>query len=221
MPRPPLAPTGRATAVSLALAVVAAASLSLIYGCGSSIELLTDWGDPALANTPLQKVMVISVKKDPIARRVWEDAFVTSLGEREIRGVPSYTIWSEGYPDSSTVREVALDEGYDAVLVSIKVDRREETRIVPGSTYYESTGGYWDAWGRYHAAYRSVNTPSYTETDEILIYRSDIWLAMRSTNGGRLAWSGFVEARNPGSVGKLGRAVADQVVRGAAARNIL
>lgn len=221
MPRPLPAPTRHATAVSLTLILAAAANLSFIYGCGSSVELLTDWGDPALANTPLEKVMVISVKRDPIARRVWEDAFVTALNEREIQGVPSYTIWAEGYPDSSTVRQVALDQGYDAVVVSIKVDSREETRVVPGSTYYESTGGYWDAWGRYHAAYRSVNTPAYTETDEILIYRTDIWYAMRSSGDGRLAWSGFVEARNPGSVGKLGNAVAGQVVRGAAAKSIL
>src|SRR5450759_5741337 len=64
-------------------------SLILLAGCASS-ELVDVWSDPSFQSPPLNKMLVISVGKNPVHRRMWEDAFSVELVRHNVAATPSY-----------------------------------------------------------------------------------------------------------------------------------
>lgn len=53
-------------------------TIAVILSCSPTTELVNVWKDPAL-QAPINHVLVIAMRRDPIRRRLWEDAFVTQL----------------------------------------------------------------------------------------------------------------------------------------------
>jgi hypothetical protein len=49
-----------------------------VPGCASS-QLSYMWKDPLFKDAPMRNMLIITVKKDPVRRRLWEDGLVSEL----------------------------------------------------------------------------------------------------------------------------------------------
>ena len=72
-----------------AVAPVALLALAVTAGCAAQSEMTNLWKDPSFTSGPMRNVLVVALRKDPVRRRMWEDAFVDELGARGLSATPS------------------------------------------------------------------------------------------------------------------------------------
>jgi hypothetical protein len=166
----------------LALLVIAGTA-----GCAAQSEMSNLWKDPSFASGGVHNALVVAIRKDPVRRRRWEDAFVKELTARGVTATPSYSLFPEASPDTQQVIEAVQKNGYDAVLASVRLPDQTTTTYVPGAIRQEPVT-VQDYYGRFHSRWVTVQDPGYTESDKIIQVQTDLW----STAGGsgRLVWSG-------------------------------
>ena len=127
---------------------------ALLGGCSQS-QMTQMWKDPSYNDGPMKKVFAIAVRKDPVRRRIWEDAFVEELKTHGVAGVPSYSMFPSEAPDSLQVSDSVGKEGFDGVAISVRLpDSTQDTYVAgytttePVTVYRPFLHGYATYWRR-------------------------------------------------------------------------
>lgn len=183
-------------------------ALLLMAGCGTT-SLVNMWRDPQYSSGSLRSVMVIAVRKDPVVRRIWEDAFVHQFTKEGVTATPSYQVFPDAMPDTDAVRQHVRDKGYDGVLITSRVGAQEVATYVPGYVTKEPVTVFRPLWGSYVTYYRDVYHPGYTEVDSAVHVRTDLWT---NPGEGKLVWSGTSTTLDPRSSANFSHEVSDLVV---------
>jgi len=191
--------------------VVALLALAVAAGCAAQGEMTNLWRDPTLTSGSIHKVFVVAIRKDPVRRRAWEDAFAGALTARGVAATASYHTFGEAAPDTQDVIDVVRRDGYDAVLVSTRLPDEETSRHVPGEYRQEQISDRnFYGYGRFHSYWVSVQDPGYTETDTIIRLQTDIWSTVRGRD--HLVWSGTLSTLESVTCRTARRAVDDEIV---------
>jgi hypothetical protein len=166
------------------MAAICTCILILIAGCSSSV-LVDVWNDPSYNEPPLKKILVIAIRKDPIQRRIWEDAFVAEFSKQGIVATTSYSLFPEVLPDTDQVAATVQANGFDGILVSSHLLAVTKTRYVQSYVTSEIKSRYNPFKNAYATYYQDVEHPS--SVDSLLIVRRaiDVWDVR---NGGKMIW---------------------------------
>jgi hypothetical protein len=200
------------------LAAIALVLLSGLTGCSAPAQLTNVWAEPGYSGRPPANVLVTALRKDPIQRRRWEDAFVHALARRGVKGTSSYALWPDAPPDTQQVAAAVKENHFDGVLSLVRLEDRSVTTTTPGQIHREAET-YFDAWGHAWTRYRDVQAPDLTTTAKVLSFQSDLW---RTTDeGGRLIWSGTVQVYESASPNVLEDAVEKGIMPGLTNSGIL
>lgn len=193
----------RSAAVQIAiLAMVATA------GCAGQGEMTNLWKDPSFTSGPVDNVLVVALRKDPVRRRLWEDAFRRELEARGVAATASYQLYPGAPPDTQEVIAAVRKNGYDAIVVSTRLPDETTSTYVPGAVRRESVT-LQDYFGHFNAYWKDVQDPGHTEFDEIRRVQTDVW----STAGrGRLVWSGTLRTLDSVGGPTVETAVAEEIV---------
>jgi hypothetical protein len=209
-------------------AATVACLAGLMLGCASS-SLVTKWEDYS-KSPPLDKVLVIAMKKDVANRRVWEDAFTSELVKRGATATSSYSLFPDAPPDTNQIVTSVARNGFDGVLVIVSMPTQTDKRYVPGYTSTDRDVRYGDYtnpvytsihrpyWQRYNTYYRDIDHPGYIDSQTVDIRTIDITAA---GNGGRLIWSALSRTPHPNSVINVHRQIAGLVVSRLAKRHVI
>ena len=195
-----------------ALAVAFAGfTLATLAGCAAQGEMTHVWRDPTQPVNSAHKVLVVAIRKDPVRRRTWEDAFVEALQSRGVSATASYTEMGAAPPDTDQVIESVRRHGYDAVLTSTRLPDEATSRRVPGDYHQEQVvEPYYFGYGRFHTHWASVQDPSYLETDTVIRVETDVWSTGPAT--GHLVWSGTLRMLESTSGRTVKRAVTEDIM---------
>ena len=204
----------RLALITLATAVVASL---LIDGCATSL-MTNMWRDPSFGDGPLENVLAVAVRADPVRRRIWEDTFVDELNRYGVSAVSSYTLFPSGTPDTLEVSEAVRTHGFDGVAVSVRLPDTTQETYVAGYTKSERVRVYPRFSQAFTTYWRDVEVPGYTETTEVRRFRTDVWTTL---NGGRMIWSGTLEATDAASYGSSQKAIARGILPQLSAVGIL
>ena len=112
------------------------------FFCGacSSTHVTGVWRDKSITPTPFSNFLVVSSLLDDASRRKSEAAVTEELRVAGVNARPSYEVIPEGkLPNVERVAAALKNNRFDAVLISLIEDRKEEKRLVAGSCR-----GYWD-----------------------------------------------------------------------------
>ncbi len=180
----------------------------MLLGCASS-GLVNMWADSTYKMGPMTNMLVIAVKNDPVKRRMWEDGFARELEQRGAKATPSYQLFPDAVPDTQQVIGAIQKNGYDGVLVTVKLSVDSIKNYVPG--YSSSVPvAYRNPWtGRYYMHYERVRHPGYTETETVVRYQTDVYT---TRVGGLLIWSATSESINPTSSKAVNREITRMIV---------
>ena len=131
--------------------------LLLALSACSSTTLSTRWNDPNFSNVPLKKIMVIAVVDKDVNRRSLEDSYVERLKEHGIDGVTSYPLIAdpEKAIEEKQLKDVILQSGVDAVLISTLIEIDEKETYTPSRVDWVPAGGY-GYYGHYNASINNV-----------------------------------------------------------------
>jgi hypothetical protein len=191
------------------LYLMAAALLLAGIGCAPT-ELVNVWKDPSIARPQLNKVLVISLRKDATRRRMWEDAFADELAQYGVAATQSYRDFPKAPPDTGQMRDVLGANGFNGVLTIAPLPPVTEQQYVPG--YWAGDPGYWFGphWDRYYRWWWRYQQPGYLET--YTLKRNEIDVYMTRNGGETMVWSGTSDQTDPATMEEIRASVAGQVV---------
>jgi hypothetical protein len=190
--------------------------------CVSSSSLVDTWHDPSYRGRPLSAMLVIAVIKDATKRRIWEDAFTGELAKHGVTAKPSYGMFPDAPPDTNQVIATVQTNGFDGILVILRLPTETNTHYIAGYTslepdyrYRPNTDPYWS---RYWTYYREIEHPGYTDSQHVDIRAIDV-----TTTGGnsRMIWSATSRTPDPGSVTDVQRGIAGLIIADLAKRSII
>lgn len=170
----------RSAVLQLALVVLVGTG-----GCAMQSEVTDLWKDSSFTTGPIDNVLVVALRKDPVRRRILEDAFAKELAARGVSATLSYRLFPAEVPDTQEVAAAVRRDGYGAVLTSIRLPNETISTYVPGTVRREPMT-VQDRFGGFHQRWVDIHDPGHTEFDEIRRVQIDVW----STGvDGRLIWS--------------------------------
>lgn len=199
---------GNSRRIAGTLAAMALLVLIMMAGCAGQPEMTDLWRDPSFTSGPMNNVLVVALRRDPVRRRMWEDAFTQELGARGVTATSSYQLFQEAPPDTQEVIEAIRKNGFDALLVSIRLPNQTTSTYVAGTVRREMVTTQ-DYFGFFHTYWSDVQDPGHMEIDEIARFQTDIWATGVS---GRLIWSGTLRTLESVSNRTMETAVSKDIV---------
>jgi hypothetical protein len=170
--------------------------LALMAGCASS-ELVDKWSDPSFQGPSLKKMLVISVSRNTMQRRNWEDAFSVELTKHSVAGTPSYRLFPDAVPDTNQVMQIIQSDGFDGVLVIRRLPAETSTQYVPGYVTRETNMRYYPRTNRLMTYYAYIHHAAHVDSGKVDIRSIDVWA---TKNEGQMIWSATSETPEPNSV---------------------
>jgi hypothetical protein len=193
--------------------------IPLMNGCAPSSSLIKVWHDASVLATPLTKMLVVAVRKDPINRGIWEDAFANELMKHGVAATPSHSLFPDLPPDTNQVIATVQANGFDGILVILRLPTEKNTHYVKGYASMEPQGAYYGPyWQRYWNTYEVIKHPAYVDTQKVAFRAIDV---TTTGNNSRMIWSATSRTADPDSVKDLQRGIAGLVVSELARRSVI
>jgi hypothetical protein len=171
--------------------------MSQLFGCASSSNLVDVWHNTSFQAPALGKVLVIDVRRDATKRRIWEDAFSDELVKHGVIATPSYSLFPDAPPDTAQVLAAVQTNGFDGILVVLRLPTQTKTHYVQGYTTIDQSVGDYSYWHRYGSYYQETEHPGHIDSQKVDIREIDV---TATGNGGHLIWSATSKTPDPGSV---------------------
>jgi hypothetical protein len=180
-------------------------ALVLMAGCGSS-KLFDIWSDASFQSPSLKKVLVISVSKNSVHRRLWEDTIITELAKHDVAGTPSYRPFPALAPDTNQVLDIVRSHEFEGVLVTRWLPKELKTQYLNGYMTTEPQIGYEGRAKRFVTYYRDIEHVGYIDSQKVDIRGIDVWSTKEE---GHMIWSATSKTPEP----NLTQEVRPEIVR--------
>lgn len=196
--------------VTVALMVTALFAFGLM-AC-TSTKLVNDWSDPAFESKPFKRILVLSLIKDDLQRRGYEQTFAEHITGKGVEGIAGNTLMGDAkdYGSKPKIREAIEKSDADAVLLAKLVSVDKTQTEVPGRVdYVPRFGGYGYGYhGYYGRAYDTIYSPGYIKTDTIVTLETTVYDAETE----KMVWAGGTKSFNPSSAKKVVAENADLIL---------
>jgi hypothetical protein len=192
----------------LIIAAVLCCLMTLIESCSSS-TLVDVWNDPTYNEPPLKKILIIAIRKDPVQRRIWEDAFVRELSKHDVQAISSYHLFPDALPDTNQVIQSVQEKGFDGILVTRLLFAETQTRFVESYVTTEPISRYNIFRKKYDVYYLNVRHPGYVESEVIDRRAIDVWVV---GDYDRMIWSATSHSPERSKVEDVQNDIADLVI---------
>jgi hypothetical protein len=169
---------------------------ALLAGCASS-ELVDIWSDSSFQSPPLNKMLVVSVVKNSVYRRMWEDALSTGLTKHGVAVTPSYRLFPDAVPDTNQIMQIVQSNSFDGVLVTRRLPPETNTQYVEGYVTAEQNMRYDRRRERFVTYYREIDHAGYVDSQKVDIRTFDVWA---TRNEGQMIWSATSNTPEPNSI---------------------
>lgn len=196
--------------------------LLIAAGCTTS-RITSSW--KAGNNPPKQynKIMVLGLIRDN-DRSIqvnMENHLVNDLKEMGYSAVSSLQEYGPHAFDHLT-EEAAISKirnnGVDAVLTIVLLDKEKERKYVPGNTYYSPYGYYYNRfWGYRTTLYRRIYEPGYYVTDTKYFWESNLY----DMSDQKLVYSVQTESFDPVNSESLGHEYGRLILQDMAKNNVV
>lgn len=158
----------------------------IIYLASCSSSTLVDvWNDPAYNEPPLKNILIIALRKDPIQRRIWEDAFTNEFVKRGVRATSSYILFQNSFPDTLQIIEAVQENKFDGMLVTRLLNEETQTHYIESYVTSELRTRYNPFRKTYTNYYQEIHHPGYVESKTIERRSIEVWLI---ENNERIIW---------------------------------
>ena len=161
------------------------------------------WSDPAYAQRPMGKTLVVGVGSEDTARRSYEDILANALDAAGVQTVKSYSL----LPQSDILSEAEVQKAVKSTdaksvivtwVASVK-DKKEYVQPI----YH---GGYY---GHYEFSYRHMHTSEYSYS----YAESNIEIALYDVASEKLVWSGKTSVTDDTSDKKNMQALSASIIK--------
>jgi hypothetical protein len=142
-------------------------------------------------------MLVISVSKNSVQRRMWEDAFSAELAKHGVAVTPSYRLFPDAVPDTNQIIRIVGSNSFDGVLVTRRLPPEMNAQYTQGYVTTEQGMRYDYRRERFVTYYRDIDHAAYVDSQKVDIRTIDVWA---TRNEGQMIWSATSKTPEPNSV---------------------
>ena len=180
----------------------------VMESCSSSV-LVDEWIDRSFHESPLKQIFIIAIRKNPVQRRIWEDAFVSELSKKGVKATPSYILFPDALPDTNQVIETVQGNGFDGILVTRILQKESNLNYVDSYVTSEGIVRYNPFKNTYSTYFRDVEHPGYIDSNIVYRRAIEVW-AIRDKE--RIIWGATSNTREGNSMETAENIIADLVI---------
>lgn len=182
--------------------------LLLVQSC-SSFTLVDVWNDPSYHKLSLNKVLIFSINKDSVQRKIWEDAFVDEFSKHGVSAASSYLLFPDALSDANKVVETVQAKGFDGILVTRLLQEKIETPSLRSYVATEQLSHFNLFQKRYDVYYYNLQDPENVESEISDRRVIDVWVI---NNEQRMIWSATSKSPERNSVEAVQNDITDLVI---------
>lgn len=168
----------------------------LFYSCSPSSQITGAWKNPKSA-IQYSNILVAAMTNSIEAKSTVENNMVASLVGKGVMVSKSLDVFPPNFGKDITKEEMMSkirQRGSDAILTVTLVDKKTESRYIPGSYGYAPVLTYNRFWGYYTYWYPTMySNPGYYSQDRIYYMETNLY----DTQTEELIWSAQSETYNP------------------------
>lgn len=173
------------------------AAILLIVGCAST-RLVSSWSEPGYQGK-IQKILILGMSKNDSIKSTYESTMTAAFQKAGVQAEEARSMIPAGNSaNREAIKSALASKGFDSILVTRMVSKREETYFVPDRAYSVSYPYYNRFYDYYFHVYPAVYGPGYLATDTIVNLESNIY----EIKEGKLIWSAISETINPKDIQK-------------------
>lgn len=191
-------------------------------GCTSS-KITSSWKDANTIPKRYNKVMVLGLirENDNSIRVNMENHLVVDLRDLGYNAVSSFMEYGPKAFDNMN-EEAAIEKiknnGVDAVVTIVLLNKEKEKRYHPGYTYYTPYGYYYSRFWRYSTTlYMRVYEPGYYETNTRYFWESNFY----DMSDQKLVYSVQTESFDPANSESMAHEYGQMIVKDMVSNNVI
>jgi hypothetical protein len=195
----------------------------VFISCGPSQKITSSWINPEIKERPkYTKVFIMALAQNQSYKATIEQDLAYAANAKKLQVIKSSEFFQPNFTSSGSNTPVDKEEilkkvreaGCDVIMTVALVDKKSETRYVPGTTTYSPYMGYggmgaYGFGGYYGYAYPSMySTPGYYTEDKTYFMQANLFDAASE----KLIWAAQSEAYDPTKISTFSRDYADLLV---------
>lgn len=195
---------------------IAALFMFFVMSCGPTQRITSSWINPELKEKPVyKKIFIMALSQNPSYKATIEQDLAYAANAKGLQVIKSSEFFQPNFTASGTNapvdKEVILSKlraaGCDVIFTVSLVDKKSETRYVPGTTSYSPYMGYggyggYGFGGYYGYAYGSMySTPGYYTEDKTYFMQANLFDAATE----KLLWAAQSEAYDPTKISEFSK----------------
>jgi hypothetical protein len=176
--------------------------------CSPSVRVIGVWVNKEKVHPGSSRVTNVFINvmtQNQVAKSALENDLADAAAARGIKSVKSYYAFGpvrsrENLPPKDLVLQQIRKFGCDAIFTVVMIDRKSETRYVPGASTYNPYPyyGYYGTFGAYYTNSSMVYAPGYYTQDDTYYLESNLYDATTED----LLVSMQTKVENPSSIEK-------------------
>ncbi len=201
---------------------IAVVLLLIAAGCSTS-KITSSWKADNAIVPKYNKVLVLALirENDRSIQENMENHFVgdlKELGYNAVSSLQEYGLKAFDQMDEEPAIDKLKNSGVDAVITIVLLDKKKESRYVPGDLYFSPYGYYYNRfWGYRTVLYRRIYEPGYYVTDTKYFWESNLY----DMSTQKLVYSVQTRSFDPASSESLGHEYGRMIVKNMLKENIL
>jgi hypothetical protein len=196
----------------------------MLVSCGPTQKITSSWINPELQEKPkYTKLFIMALAQNPNYKATIEQDLAYAANAKKLQVIksseffqPNFTSSGSSAPvDKEVILKKVREAGCDVIMTVALVDKKSETRYVPGTTTYSPYMGYGMGYagygfgGYYGYAYPSMySTPGYYTEDKTYFMQANLFDAATE----KLIWAAQSEAYDPTKISTFSKEYADLLV---------
>ena len=202
---------------------VAAFFMFVLISCGPSQKITSSWINPEIKERPkYTKIFIMALAQNQSYKATIEQDLAYAANAKKLQVIksseffqPNFTASGSNTPvDKEEILKKVREAGCDVIMTVALVDKKSETRYVPGTTTYSPYMGYggmgaYGFGGYYGYAYPYMySTPGYYTEDKTYFMQANLFDAASE----KLIWAAQSEAYDPTKISTFSRDYEDLLV---------
>jgi hypothetical protein len=191
--------------------------------CISTLKITSSWKAENVQPKDYKKILVLGLMNVPdrTIREKMEGHLAEDLNTLGYNAVCACEVFDPKAFNNMT-EEAAINklknQGIDAVLTVVLLDKQKERKYVPGNIYYSPYGYYYNRfWGYRSTLYHRIYEPGYYVSDTKYFWESNLY-DMASQ---QLVYSVQTQSFSPDNANNLGHEYAKLIVKDIVKHNVL
>lgn len=196
----------------------------MLCSCAGSNYITSTWKATDVVPKKYGKVMVVGIirEADRTIREQMEDHMVGDLKDLGYNAFSSFKEYGpkafENVTEESVNKKLA-DDGIDAVLTIVLLDKQKERYYVPRRVVYSPYITYHNRfYGYYRSVYTRIESPGYYDVSTKYFWESNFY---ELSSGNKLLYSVQTQSFDPSSTERLAHEYGKMIVQNMVKNNVL